>query len=160
MENKEAQQLSAVLEALEGGIYIINQDYTVEFMNQAMIRDFGPGIGKKCYEVINRSDEKCPWCRAEEVFEKEETLRYERYIPASDKTYDLIDIPLKNIDGSISKLAIYRDITERKRREEILWTTQADYRRLFENVGCGVYISSKEGKFLDANQALLDQHPI
>jgi PAS domain S-box-containing protein len=156
MENKNAQQLSAVLEALEGGIYIIYQDYTVEFMNQAMIRDFGPGIGKKCYEVINRSDEKCPWCRAEEVFEKEETLRYERYIPASDKTYDLIDIPLKNIDGSISKLAIYRDITERKRREEILWTTRADYRRLFENVGCGVYISSKKGKFLDANQALLD----
>lgn len=146
----------AVLEALEGAIYIVNQDYAVEFMNQAMIRNFGPGIGKKCYEVINRSDEKCPWCRAEEVFKKEETLRYERYIPASDKTYDLIDIPLRNIDGSISKLAIYRDITERKRREEILWTTQADYRRLFENVGCGVYISSKDGKFLDANHALLD----
>ena len=156
MKNKEAQRLMAVLEALEGGIYIVSRDYAVEFMNQAMIRDFGPGIGKKCYEVINRSDEKCPWCRAEEVFKKEETLRYERYIPASDKTYDLIDIPLKNIDGSISKLAIYRDITERKRREEILWTTQADFRRLFENVGCGVYISSKEGKFLDANHALLD----
>ncbi len=156
MKDKKARQLSAVLEALEGGIYIISRGYTVEFMNQAMIRDFGPGTGKKCYEVINRSPEKCPWCRAEEVFEKEETLRYERYIPASDKTYDLIDIPLKNIDGSISKLAIYRDITERKRREEILWTTQADFRRLFENVGCGVYISSKEGKMLDANQALLD----
>jgi two-component system NtrC family sensor kinase len=156
MKDKKAQRLLAVLEALEGGIYIISQDYTVEFMNQAMVRDFGPGIGKKCYEMINRSDEKCPWCRAEEVFEKEETLRYERYIPASDKSYDLIDIPIKNMDGSTSKLAIYRDITERRRREKILWTTQADYRRLFENVGCGVYISSKEGKFLDANQALLN----
>jgi len=31
-----------------------------------------------------------------------------------------------------------------------------DYRRLFERVGCGVYISSKEGRFLNANQALLD----
>jgi len=156
MKDEKAQQLSAVLEALEGGIYIINRNYTVKFMNQAMIRDFGPGIGKKCYEVINRSSEKCPWCRAEEVFQREETLRYERYIPASDKTYDLIDIPLKNRDGSLSKLAIYIDITERLRKEEILWTTQADYRRLFENAGCGVYISSKEGKFLDANQALLD----
>ena len=156
MKPTQTRPLSAVLEALEGGIYIVSRDYTVEFMNRAMIRDFGPGIGKKCYEVINRSDEKCPWCRGEEVFDKEETLRYERYIPTADKTYDLIDVPLRNIDGSISKLAIYRDITERKRREEILWTTQADFRRLFENVGCGVYISSKEGKFLDANQALLD----
>jgi two-component system NtrC family sensor kinase len=33
---------------------------------------------------------------------------------------------------------------------------EQDYRRLFENVGCGVYISTKEGKFLNANKALLD----
>jgi two-component system NtrC family sensor kinase len=33
---------------------------------------------------------------------------------------------------------------------------EEDYRRLFETVGCGVFISSKEGKFLNANQALLD----
>ena len=41
------------------------------------------------------------------------------------------------------------DQSHRKQMEE-------DYRRLFENVGCGVFISSKEGKFLNANQALLD----
>lgn len=34
--------------------------------------------------------------------------------------------------------------------------SEDDYKRLFEHVGCGVYISSKEGKFIDANQALLD----
>ncbi len=41
------------------------------------------------------------------------------------------------------------DQSHRKRMEE-------DYKRLFEHVGCGVYVSSKEGKFLNANQALLD----
>ncbi|RJQ57540.1 MAG: PAS domain S-box protein [Desulfobacteraceae bacterium] len=156
MEDSQAQRLIAVLEALEGGIYITNRNYTVEFMNRAMVQDFGPGIGKKCHQVINHSDQMCPWCRAEEVFEKRETLHSELYIPTSDKIYDLTDIPLKNADGTLSKLAIYRDITERKRGEDKLWTTEADYRRLFENVGCGVYVSSKEGKFLNANQALLE----
>jgi len=33
---------------------------------------------------------------------------------------------------------------------------EEDYKRLFEHVGCGVYISKKEGKFLNANQALLN----
>jgi len=33
---------------------------------------------------------------------------------------------------------------------------EKDYNRLFEQVGCGVYISSKAGKFLNVNQALLD----
>ncbi|MCD6297088.1 MAG: PAS domain S-box protein, partial [Deltaproteobacteria bacterium] len=41
------------------------------------------------------------------------------------------------------------DQTQRKQMEE-------DYRRLFEHVGVGVYISSKEGKFINANKALLD----
>ncbi len=41
------------------------------------------------------------------------------------------------------------DQTQRKQMEE-------DYKRLFEHVGCGVFISTKEGKFLNANQALLD----
>jgi len=34
------------------------------------------------------------------------------------KIFDLIDTPLKNPDGSISKLEIFRDITERKQAEE------------------------------------------
>ena len=36
----------------------------------------------------------------------------------TNKTYDLIDTPLKNPDGSISKLEIFRDITKRKEMEE------------------------------------------
>ena len=41
------------------------------------------------------------------------------------------------------------DQSQRKQIEE-------DYRRLFENVGCGVFISSKRGKFLNVNKTLLD----
>ncbi|SPD76091.1 putative Histidine kinase [uncultured Desulfobacterium sp.] len=33
---------------------------------------------------------------------------------------------------------------------------EEDYKRLFEHVGCGVYISRKEGKFLNVNQALVN----
>lgn len=150
------QGLDAILEAIEDGIYIINQNLTVEFMNTAMVKVFGNGIGTKCYQLINRSDEICRWCKASEVFEDDKTLHRELYLPAIDKTYNIIELPLKNIDGTISKLSIYRDITQRKEREEKLKSSEEDYKRLFENVGCGVFISSKEGKFLNANKALLD----
>jgi two-component system NtrC family sensor kinase len=73
-----------------------------------------------------------------------------------DKTYDLLEIPLHNTDGSISKLSLYRDITHRKDQEYRLKTSRESFRSLFEHVAAGVYISSKEGKFLDANPALLD----
>jgi len=155
MTDKESHRPISILDAIEDAIYIINHDYTLEFMNKAMIRDFEEGIGKKCYRVINNLDDICPWCRAKEVF-KGETLRWEHHVPNIDKTYDLLEHPLENTDGTISKLSICRDITLRKKREEKIKASEEDYRRLFEHVGCGVYISSKKGKFLNANQAALD----
>ena len=155
MIDKKAQRAISILEAIEDGVYIVKDDFTIEFMNQAMVRDFGEGSGNKCYQVINRCDEICPWCRAKEVIEGK-TIHRELYILAIDKTYDVSEFPLRNEDGSVSKLSIHRDITQRKRREEKLKASEEEYRRLFEHVGCGVYISSREGKFLNANQALLD----
>ncbi|MBW1818577.1 MAG: PAS domain-containing protein, partial [Deltaproteobacteria bacterium] len=154
MLDKDGERLMTILEALEDGIYVVRDDYTVEFMNQAMIRDFGEGAGRKCYEVISNKDEICRWCRAEEVF-RGEKVHEEIYIRHVDKTYDILEMPLENADGTTSKLSIYRDITIRKKRERELRASEEDYRRLFEHVGVGVYISSKEGKFLNANRALL-----
>jgi PAS domain S-box-containing protein len=151
----EMRGLSSILEALEDGVYIINDNYLIEFMNQVMVRDFGEGTGKKCFQVIGRSSEICPWCRAKEVFQGE-TLRYELFMPSVNKSYSLIELPLINEDGAASKLSILRDITQRKERIEKLKASEEDYMRLFEHVGCGVYISTREGKFLDVNKALLD----
>jgi two-component system NtrC family sensor kinase len=152
----EIKGLTAILDAMEDGMYIISQDYTIDFMNKSMVRDFGMGIGEKCYQVINHSDTICSQCHVSEVFEKGETLRWEKYVPHLKKTYEITEMPVKNEDGSLSKLTKYRDITHRKINEEKVKAYKEDYKRLFEHVGCGVYISTKEGRFLDANQALLD----
>jgi PAS domain S-box-containing protein len=151
-----AHNLVDVLDAMEDGIYIAREDHTVEFMNKAMLEMFGPGVGKKCYEVVNNSAVLCPWCRAKEVFENGASVFSEIYIPRVDKSFRIIEVPIKNTDGSHSKLNIYRDITRRKDQELRLRASEQEYRRLFENVAAGVYISTKQGRFLDANRALLD----
>jgi len=153
--NAESERLASILEAMVDGVYLIDGDFKVEYMNDVMIEDFGRGIGGKCHQIIYGREKICPWCRAREVFGGK-TVRWEQYLLNLDKTYDVIEIPLKNSDGTISKLSIYRDITQRKKREQELKVSEEDYKRLFENVHCGVYVSSKEGKFLDANKALLD----
>ena len=146
---------TAILDAFEDGIYVMNQDLVVEYMNSAMIAEFGEGIGKKCHQLLNQSAQKCAWCQSDEVFSGK-TVRREVYVPLVDKTYYLIEIPFENIDGTISKLSIYRDITARKQQEQKLHASQEDFSNLFEHMATGVFISSKEGKFLNANQALLD----
>ncbi|HDM10644.1 MAG TPA: PAS domain S-box protein, partial [Desulfobacteraceae bacterium] len=152
---RQSSRLTSVLDAMEDGIYIIDQDFFIEFMNSKMIQDFGDGTGKKCYAVIQGRDTVCPWCRANEVFGGN-TVRWENRITNTDRVYDLIELPLNNADGSVSKLTICRDITMRMKREARIRASEEDYQRLFEHVKCGVYVSSKEGKFLNANQALLD----
>ncbi|MDJ0782937.1 MAG: PAS domain S-box protein [Desulfosarcinaceae bacterium] len=152
----EPNDLLAVLDAMNDGIYIVRHDYTVEYMNRAMVERFGEGVGKKCYEVINRTEVLCPWCRAEEVFRDGDSTESEIYIPHQDKTYRIIELPVQNKDGTLSKLNIYRDITATRDQALRLAATEKDYRRLFEHVGVGVYVSSKEGHFLDANPALLN----
>jgi PAS domain S-box-containing protein len=154
MDNK-IKMTTAILEAFDDGIYVMNQDLIVEYMNPSMIADFGDGVGKKCHEVLNQTEEKCPWCRSNEIFAGNKINR-EVYVPLVDKTYYLTEISFENQDGSISKLSIYRDISERKRREEKLRASEENFKNLFEHVACGVFISSKEGKFLSANRALLD----
>jgi two-component system NtrC family sensor kinase len=153
---KQIRGLTAILDAMEDGIYISSQDYTIDFMNKPLVRDFDMGIGKKCYQVLNRSEKICSQCRAQEVFEEGETIRWKKYISHVNKTYDITELPVKNEDGTVSKLTIYRDITRRKKDEEKIKAYKADYSQLFEHVGCGVYISTKEGRFVNANQALLD----
>jgi PAS domain S-box-containing protein len=51
---------------------------------------------------------------------------------------------------------IVLDQSQRIQMEEKLRVFQEDFKRLFENIPVGVFISTTEGKFLNANQALLD----
>lgn len=52
--------------------------------------------------------------------------------------------------------AYLKDITDRKKFERELKDSEEKLRRLFERVRHGLFISTKEGKFIDCNQALLD----
>ncbi len=148
-------RLLDVLDAFEDGIYIINSDYTVEYMNKFMKELFGEGVGKKCHEILIQSDKPCHWCKYDEVFINNETHHSEVHIESVDKTFVLSELPVTNQDKTISKLSIYRDISRRVQQEEKLKSSKESYQRLFAHVGCGVFISSKQGRFLDVNPALL-----
>jgi two-component system NtrC family sensor kinase len=155
MIDTESKKHVSIFEAMVDGVYAVDGDFNVEYMNDVMIKDFGRGVGRKCYQTIQGRDEVCSSCRAKEVIAGK-SIRWERYIPNLDQTYDVIEFPLKNSDSTISKVSIFRDITQTKKSEEKIRASEEDYKRLFENVGCGVYVSSKEGKFLNANKAISD----
>ncbi len=58
-------------------------------------------------------------------------------------------------DTPVQMLGTVVDITERKRTEEELRRSEANYRELFEHATYGIYRSSPEGRFLAVNPALV-----
>ncbi|MCP4682699.1 MAG: PAS domain-containing protein, partial [Desulfobacterales bacterium] len=148
-------KLIDALDAFEEGIYIINEDFTVEYMNKFMKIHFGEGVGRKCYEVLIGSDKPCDWCKYDEIFGKNETHHSEVYLESAGKTFALSEMPVTNRDGTRSKLSIYRDISRSVEQDAKLKSSMESYQRLFKHAGCGVFISSKQGRFLDVNPTLL-----
>jgi len=150
----ERDKLTAIFESMADGIYIVNKDYDIQYVNPVLKRTFGPPEGKKCYKYFHDSDEPCTFCKNEEVFAGK-TVRWEWTSSKVGRTYDLIDTPLKNADGSISKLEIFRDITERKQSEEALLESEKKYSSVVENSKDGIIVLQK-GIIKFLNQAVLD----
>ena len=56
----------------------------------------------------------------------------------NNNTYDLIDTPMTLPDGSIGKLEIFRDITERKQMKDALINSETELKSIFRAAPIGI----------------------
>jgi PAS domain S-box-containing protein len=147
-------QYEAMIEAFDGLIYICSQNYEVEFMNQRFIDLTGRyPLGQKCYQALNDRDDICPWCTNERVF-RGETVRWEVFSPKDRRWYYVVNTPIRHPDGSMSKMAMIHDVTDRKQLEQALKEAEAKYHSIFENAVIAIYQSTPEGRLLSVNPAM------
>jgi PAS domain S-box-containing protein len=126
---KQRDQIANILNSMADGIYIVNQQYDIEFVNPALETQFGAVERRKCYQYLHDREEPCPWCKNEAVLDEGKTASLEWFSEKTGRTYDQMHIPFKNADGSISRLEVFRDITNRKRAEQALWEREQDLNR-------------------------------
>ncbi|MFX1390206.1 MAG: PAS domain S-box protein [Promethearchaeota archaeon] len=145
------QKYSAIVNAFDGLIYICSQDYIVEFMNENFIQRTGyNGTGEVCYNALHNLHDICPWCVNDRVFSGE-TVRWEVQSPKDNHWFYIVNTPINHPDGSISKMGMIMDITERKQTEEKLRRSEEQYRTLVETMTDGLAVIDENNCFTYVN---------
>lgn len=113
---KSETRFRTVLDNMDDMAYIATEEHVLTFMNRSMLEIFGDRVGEPCHEVLHNEHTTCSWCPMDKVF-KQRTTRDERQLGNHGRFYEIIHTPLPDEDGIQQKLAVCRDITERKKTE-------------------------------------------
>lgn len=131
-ERKEAEKAlqdskakyAAIVEGFDGFIYICSENYDIEFMNERLIERTGyNAIGQRCYKTLHGLDEICQWCENEKII-RGEVVRREIRDSKDKRWYYIVNTPIHNQNGSISRMTMIQDITEKKENEIRLIMTE------------------------------------
>jgi PAS domain S-box-containing protein len=113
--------------------------------------------GKTCYEVFHGAEEPCPNCPLKKTMDTGKTVMEEFFEPRLGKYLEVTASPIFDEEGEIDRfIHCIRDATERKQAEEKRRDSEEKYRALFEDSRDAVYVTSRTGDILDANQATSD----
>lgn len=145
LESKEKYR--AMIDAFHGYIYICSNDYRIEFMSEKLIQRTGhDATGEHCYKALHDLDSVCEWCVNEQVFAGK-TVFWETKSPKDNRWYEISNTPIFNPNGTVSKQAMFTDITDRKRVEMELRQFQ-----LFFNISSDLMcIANITGNFTKIN---------
>jgi len=146
----ERNKLKAILDSMADGVYIVDPQYEVLYVNPVIQRERGSVKGRKCYEYLHDLPGVCSWCKNQEVFAGE-TVRWERYSIKTDRTYDLLDTPITYPDGNHCKLQFMRDISDRKKIERALRQSEKRYRMLVDTMSEGLGVQDENGVWIYLN---------
>ncbi len=157
------QQFEKIAEMGDDGILVFDQAFKIIFANQMASEITGVPkedlIGSNFFSVIGKEDKQFLEGTVTRGVGIGEKLCTEMSILTSQgrvKDAEVCIALAKSDTGEVKTYAYIRDITERKKFERDIKDSEEKLRNLFERVRHGLFISSKEGKFLDCNQALLD----
>ncbi len=139
---RERDKIEGILAVMPDGICIIGREFDMEYVNPAILNTFAEIKGRKCYEYLHGLSSPCPNCNLDRVV-KGEAVRWE-WTASNNRIFDVFNAPYKNNDGSVSLLAMLRDITDRKQAKENLRAT-------LNSIGDAVISTDRDGVVIEMN---------
>jgi PAS domain S-box-containing protein len=159
---KSEEKYSTIVEKGNDGIIIL-QDGIIRFANSKMTQLSGytidETIGRSFLDFISEEYRAPTLDRYKRRLKGEQlSSKYEITILTKNGSITPVEINANLIeyDGRTADLAVIRDITERKKAEEILKSSEAKFRNLVENAASGILVSVENGRIIHANKAAME----
>ena len=146
----EQQRLNSVMRSIPEGVYIVNPEYGIEYINPVLSRDFGPVNGRKCFQYLHGRTEPCPDCKNEDVFAGK-SVRRKWHSGKNNKHYVIYDSPLENVHGTLDKLAFFHDATAVEQVTHALEKSQQLLDGIINNSTAVIQVKDIQGRYLMAN---------
>jgi PAS domain S-box-containing protein len=155
-------KLNAMLQSIADHMSMMDNNLNIIWANDIAKKIFGDDIvGKKCYEAYHKRKEPCePYpCLTLKAFQDGKVHGHETQV--MDKNGNIIyfhctaNVALKDKEGKpIAVIEISRDITERKKAEEMLRQSEERYRKQFEEAIDAIFLADLgTGIIVDCNIA-------
>ncbi|MGC9196393.1 MAG: PAS domain-containing protein [Syntrophobacteraceae bacterium] len=138
----ERRHYRRILDRLPYGIYIVDSRFHIDYLNPAIRGELGEPGDRKCYDYFHGLPAPCSWCRLKEVLQGQTVFGSSKSL-INQRDYEYCNLPLYNEDGSVSKIAILNDITERKKAEQALRESEERYKNISRSVSDFVFSCTK-----------------
>jgi len=156
------QKLRQVLSSTTDNYYVIDRNFTIILINEAAEKNLKRAwnktvtAGVKLTEVIP-ADTREPILKSLEKVFQGELVEYELRSPVQGlPDWLLINYsPVRDAAGNITAATIIaKDISEKKKAEQLLRESEEKYRSFFEKASDAIFVFDRFGRFLEVNNGL------
>lgn len=109
----ERDKLQIVINGMGDNLYVVNNNFRIEFQNNLSREQFGDILGQTCYKEIFHLEEPCPFCLMHESLNKN-CIKHVETDTLGHKSYELNFSPFQDRRKKIKIVVVMRDITEKK----------------------------------------------
>jgi len=160
--DKSVAVASAALESTPDGILVVDTKGVMQSYNQNLLKMWSIPRqimnSDKDFKVRTHMLSQAKYPKrvieeTEELYDHPEQDHFHLLELKDGRVFERYSKPQKIGDETVGRVISFRDISERRKAEELLQKSEQKYRTLFEESKDAIFISTPEGKILDINQA-------